>query len=60
MLIADFRRTEVIQESLKKAVNVPLDLMRKVHSCWPHILVLAENGNVQTLSDLQVSRFYFY
>ena len=48
-----------MQEGLKKAIEVPLGLMRKAHSCWPHLLVLAELGNKQTMSDLQVKYTYY-
>ena len=54
MLINCFRRTEMIDISLKEAVNVPLNLMRQIDTCWQYIAVLAEHGNIQTISDLQV------
>ncbi|XP_003387546.1 PREDICTED: formimidoyltransferase-cyclodeaminase-like [Amphimedon queenslandica] len=49
------KRSLAMQEGLKRAIEVPLGLMRKAHSCWPHLFVLAEHGNKQTMSDLQVS-----
>ena len=43
-----------MQAGLKEAVSVPLDLMKSCQTCWPHLLVLAKHGNIQTMSDLQV------
>ena len=44
-----------MQIGLQKAVQVPLNLMKKAHNCWPHLLILSKHGNMQTMSDLQVS-----
>ena len=49
-----YRRHVAMQDGLKEAVNVPLNLMRTAHKCWPHLHSLAEHGNIQTMSDLQV------
>ena len=44
-----------MQAGLKKAIKVPFDLMTLCQECWTHLSVLAEHGNIQTMSDLQVS-----
>jgi glutamate formiminotransferase/formiminotetrahydrofolate cyclodeaminase len=47
-------RNEKIQEGLKKAVNVPLSVMRIGDSCWKSMLEMAKHGNVSSSSDLAV------
>lgn len=39
---------------LKKAIQVPLTMMRIARQCWPHFETMAEHGNIATVSDLQV------
>ena len=45
-----------MQAGLKKAIEVPMNLMQVVSSCWPHLAVIAEHGNSTALSDIQVLR----
>lgn len=40
---------------LKKAVDVPMSIIRTANQCWPHLVSLAEHGNISCKSDLQVS-----
>ena len=40
---------------LKKAVEVPMSIIRIANQCWPHLVSLAEHGNISCKSDLQVS-----
>ena len=40
---------------LKKAVDVPMSIIRTANQCWPHLISLAEHGNISCKSDLQVS-----
>ncbi len=47
-------RNEKMQEGLKKAINVPLEVMRTADSCWPEMTELAKIGNVNSASDLAV------
>ena len=50
-----YRRAQAMDSGLKKAIEVPLTLMRLAHKCWPHMTTLAEHGNITTLSDLKVN-----
>lgn len=47
-------RNNLMQEGLKKAVNVPLSVMRIADSCWGSMVRLAELGNINSASDLAV------
>lgn len=47
-------RNEKMQEGLKKAIKVPLDVMRVADSCWGEMTELAKLGNVNSASDLAV------
>jgi glutamate formiminotransferase/formiminotetrahydrofolate cyclodeaminase len=47
-------RNEKMQEGLKKAINVPLKVMKIADSCWEWILQLAKYGNMNSKSDLEV------
>lgn len=47
-------RIDKMQEGLKKAINVPLDVMRTADSCWPEMTELAKAGNINSSSDLAV------
>lgn len=47
-------RNEKVQEGLKKAVNVPLSLMRTADECWESIIEFAKVGNIASSSDLAV------
>ena len=48
-----------MDSGLKKAIEVPLSLMRLAHGCWPHMMTLAEHGNITTLSDLKVTNHVY-
>lgn len=42
------------QEAIHKAIGVPLSMAKKANLLWPQLRKLAEIGNIQCLSDLQV------
>lgn len=47
-------RNEKMQEGLKKAINVPLSVMRISDSCWEWMIQMAKHGNIASKSDLEV------
>lgn len=47
-------RKEKMQEGLKKAINVPLSVMRISDSCWEWMFQMAKHGNIASKSDLEV------
>ncbi len=47
-------RKEKMQEGLKKAINVPLSVMRISDSCWEWMIEVAKIGNISSKSDLEV------
>jgi glutamate formiminotransferase/formiminotetrahydrofolate cyclodeaminase len=47
-------RSEKMQEGLKKAIDVPLSVMRTSDSCWKWMIELAKYGNISSSSDLAV------
>lgn len=47
-------RKMAIQNGMKKAIQVPLTVMRSARECWSHMEILAKHANVTVLSDLQV------
>lgn len=47
-------RTGKMQEGLKKAIDVPLKVMRLGDECWQWFLELAKVGNISSKSDLEV------
>jgi glutamate formiminotransferase/formiminotetrahydrofolate cyclodeaminase len=47
-------RHEKMQEGLKKAINVPLSVMRISDSSWNSMVELAKIGNINSSSDLAV------
>jgi glutamate formiminotransferase / formiminotetrahydrofolate cyclodeaminase len=47
-------RHEKMQEGLKKAVEVPLKVMRTADSCWDFMNEMAKYGNLSSASDLEV------
>lgn len=47
-------RDEKMQEGLKKAVEVPLKVMRIADSCWRWMIQMAKFGNIASASDLEV------
>jgi glutamate formiminotransferase/formiminotetrahydrofolate cyclodeaminase len=47
-------RNEKMQEGLKKAIDVPLSVMRISDSCWQAMFEMAKLGNIASSSDLAV------
>lgn len=47
-------REEKMQEGLKKAIEVPLKVMRTSDSCWKWMIQMAKFGNISSASDLEV------
>ena len=47
-------RHNKMQEGLKKAVNVPLSVMRIGDSCWEWMEQMSKYGNMSSRSDLEV------
>ena len=43
-----------MQSGIKKAIEVPLALMKLASGCWSHLATLAQYGNITALSDIQV------
>jgi len=43
-----------MQEGLKKAIDVPLKVMRISDSCWEWMIQMAKYGNMSSKSDLEV------
>ena len=48
-----------MQDALKAAIEVPLSVVQVGNSCWPHLITLAQYGNISTKSDLQVTRLLY-
>ena len=47
-------RHQALQDGLKAAVQVPLEVMRTADRCWAPMLELARHGNIASRSDLEV------
>lgn len=47
-------REEKMQEGLKKAIDIPLGVMRISDSCWQWMFEMAADGNIASSSDLAV------
>lgn len=47
-------REEKMQEGLKKAIDVPLKVMRLANDCWEWMIQMAKYGNMSSRSDLEV------
>lgn len=47
-------REEKMQEGLKKAIDVPLTVMRLADECWKWMFDMAKVGNISSRSDLEV------
>jgi glutamate formiminotransferase / formiminotetrahydrofolate cyclodeaminase len=43
-----------MQEGLKKAIDIPLKVMRISDSCWEWMIQMAKYGNISSKSDLEV------
>jgi glutamate formiminotransferase/formiminotetrahydrofolate cyclodeaminase len=48
------RRHAAMQDGLKKAVQVPLEVMRIGDRCWDAMVEMAAHGNIASRSDLEV------
>ncbi|HUG55196.1 MAG TPA: glutamate formimidoyltransferase [Vicinamibacteria bacterium] len=48
------RRSEATENALKKAVEVPLAVLRLGDGCWDAMAEMARHGNVASRSDLEV------
>ena len=47
-------RNEKMQEGLKKAITVPLNVMKTADKCWNYMIDVAKHGNIASKSDLEV------
>ncbi|TRZ64614.1 glutamate formimidoyltransferase [bacterium] len=47
-------RQAKMQEGLKKAIEIPLKVMRIGNSCWGYMVQMAKHGNISSKSDLEV------
>jgi len=47
-------RNEKMQEGLKKAIDVPIKVMRIADECWEWMFEMAKVGNISSRSDLEV------
>jgi glutamate formiminotransferase/formiminotetrahydrofolate cyclodeaminase len=47
-------REEKMQEGIKKAIDVPLTVMRVADECWKWMIEMAKVGNMSSRSDLEV------
>ncbi len=47
-------RNEKMQEGLKKAITVPLNVMKTADKCWNYLMDVAKHGNIASKSDLEV------
>ncbi len=47
-------RDEKMQDGLKKAIDIPLGVMRIADSCWQWMFEMANYGNIASSSDLAV------
>lgn len=47
-------RERAIQESIKKAVEIPLTTMRLASKCWQPMIEIAKIGNIASKSDVEV------
>ncbi len=47
-------REAKMQEGLKKAIDVPLKVMRLGNDCWEWLIQMAKHGNMSSRSDLEV------
>jgi glutamate formiminotransferase/formiminotetrahydrofolate cyclodeaminase len=47
-------RERAMQASLRRAVEVPLSVMRAADACWESVIEMARHGNASSRSDLEV------
>ena len=52
-------REKALQEGLKSAVQVPLNVIKTAAKAWDPMVELAKIGNINSKSDLQVQRTRF-
>ncbi len=43
-----------MQDGLKKAIDVPLNVVKIAYGCWDYMITMATHGNETALSDIQV------
>jgi glutamate formiminotransferase/formiminotetrahydrofolate cyclodeaminase len=48
------RRAEAMEVGLKKAIEIPLTVLRVGDGCWEPMVEMARHGNVASRSDLEV------
>ena len=48
-------RKAAMQQGLKVAIDVPFKLVKTVNGLWPTLIEIAEVGNINCKSDLQVA-----
>ena len=53
-------RTEAMQNGLKVAIEVPFKLVKTINEVWPALLEIAQLGNINCKSDLQVQKNNYY
>jgi glutamate formiminotransferase/formiminotetrahydrofolate cyclodeaminase len=47
-------REQAMQSSLRRAIEVPLSVMRAADACWDPMIEMARHGNPASRSDLEV------
>ncbi|XP_064383158.1 formimidoyltransferase-cyclodeaminase-like isoform X2 [Halichondria panicea] len=48
------KRKQAMQDGLKDAIEVPLNVMKIAYGCWDYMITIATHGNETALSDIQV------
>jgi glutamate formiminotransferase/formiminotetrahydrofolate cyclodeaminase len=48
------RRAEAMEAGLKKAIEIPLTVLRVGDGCWEAMVEMARHGNIASRSDLEV------
>jgi glutamate formiminotransferase / formiminotetrahydrofolate cyclodeaminase len=48
------RRAEAMEAGLKKAIEIPLTVLRVGDACWEPMVEMARHGNIASRSDLEV------
>lgn len=51
-------RERALAAALDKAIQVPLQVATQANAMWPTLNTVAQVCNIQTASDMQVSKFY--
>ena len=50
--------SELAQKALFNAINVPMELERKLASLWKYLDKLSDVGNPNCISDIQVRKYF--